>query len=590
MASSNTLPDAHVQNAVTEIDRAHWWNNTVLIGIAIALWVIGLLTFAMAAMLVHNHPGPWRAELAVTQAVQGVPYWAWLPPFIDFFGTFNNPIPSGVGIGIVFTTILLMGWYRQAFFLALAVGIGNAMNNLLAPFVNRPRPSPALVHVDALLKYYSFPSGHTNNEMIFYGFLLFLSFTRPVRRWRYRWALIPLQVFAALNIVMIGFSRVYGGEHWTFDTLGGYLEGALWLTLFIFLYQWTTTTLERRRAKRLMEQPAIAVQAHQPTEETMREKSLEAVHTVEEKSIESAQVVEKEAKPYEQLLVKCKEDWIHHLAQALAFSYITAWVSGAILVVGIVGLILGKFDTQILQMLSSNIGPGTPSQLTSFFDQGFGQALGVFTHSSPIAIGLTLVLAVLVASLFFSLLESCFDVIYHLPPRPFLRRHLVAIVMLFLYLIPVTIGIGIAEAPRLVLTLLHIVQPGDTMGRNLTLRIAGYAASILISLIGFEFLYVMIPHRHITFRTLGSHIRHSWRGAVMATVATQLFLLVFPLFTLHFLGSYLGEVAFAAILLLYFYLTTLILLFGAEVNAFFAEGIHLPKHDLITQASRDEYQ
>ena len=591
MASSNTLPDAHVQNAVAEIDRAHWWNTTALISIAIALWVIGLLTFGVAATLVHTHPGPWPVELAVTRAVQGVPYWSWLPPFINFFGTFNNPIPSGIGVGIVVTAIVLMGWYRQAIFLALAVGVGNGVSNFIASFVNRPRPSPTLIHVDALLKYYSFPSGHTNNEMIFYGFLLFLSFTRPGRRWRYRWALIPLQVFAALNILMIGFSRVYGGEHWTFDTLGGYLEGALWLTLFIFLYQWTTSTLERRRAKRLREQPAIATQAHQPTGETMREKSLAAaVHTVEEISLESVQVVEKEVTPFEQLLVKCKEDWIHHLAQALAFSYITAWVSGAFLVVGVFGLIQGKFDTQVRQVLTGSLGPGTPSQLSVFFDQTFGQALGVFTRSSPIAIALTLVLAVLVASLFFSLLESCFDVIYHLPPRPFLRRHLVAIVMLFLYLVPVTIGIGVAEAPRLFLSLVHLMQPGDTAGSNLALSFAGIVVSILISLLGFEFIYVMIPHRHITLRTLGRHIRHSWRGAVIATVATQLFLLIFPFFTLHFLGSYIGQVAFAAILLLYFYLTTLILLFGAEVNAFFAEGIHLPKHDLITQASRDEYR
>src|SRR6266487_622919 len=588
MARPTTLPNAHMPNPVTEMGRAHWWNNTIRRSIAITLWVIGLLTLAVAAVLVRNHPGPWPIELEFTRTVQSLSYWSWLPPIIDFFGTFDNPTPSGIVLGIVFTAILLMGWYRQAIFLALVVGIGDGIDTLIGDFAARPRPSPALVRVDVMLKYNSFPSGHVCHDAIFYGFLLFLSFTRPGRRWRYRWARIPLQVFAALNIGMIGFSRVYGGEHWAFDTLGGYLEGALWLTLFIFLYQWTMSTLERRRAKRLLEQPAIAVQAHQPTGETMQEKSL--VHTVEEKSLEEAQVVEKEVKPYELLLVKCKEDWIHHLAQALAFSYITAWVSSTILVVGIVGLIMGKFDTQVRQMLSSNIGPGTPSQLSSFFDQGFGQALGVFTQSSPIAIGLTLVLAVLVASLFFSLLESCFDVIYHLPPRPFLRRHLVAIVMLFLYLIPVTIGIGVAEAPKLFLSLLHLVQPGDTMGTNLTLRIAGIVVSILISLLGFEFIYVMIPHRHITVRTLGRHIRNSWRGAVMATVATQLFLLVFPFFTLHFLGSYLGQVAFAAILLLYFYLTTLILLFGAEVNAFFAEGIHLPKHDLITQASRDEYR
>src|SRR6266487_4300935 len=551
MASSNTLPDAYAQNPVTEMDRAHWWNNTVLIGIAFALWVIGWLTFAVAAMLVHNHPSPWPAELAVTQAVQGVPYWAGLPPFINFFGTFNNPIPSGIGIGIVFTTILLMGWYRQAIFLALAVGIGNAMNNFLAPFVNRPRPSPALVHVDALLKYYSFPSGHTNNEMIFYGFLLFLSFTRPVRRWRYRWALIPLQVFAALNIVMIGFSRVYGGEHWAVDALGGYLSGALWLALFILLYQWTTSVLERRRAKR------------------QEEKSPETVHPLEKKSLEAVQTVEKDMKPYGQLLIKCKEDWIHHLAQALAFSYLAALVPNAILVVGTFGLIQGKFDTQVRQMLTSNLGAGAPSQLSSFLDQVLGQAFGIFAHGSAIAIFITLVLAVLFGSLFFSLLETCFDVIYHLPPRPFLRRHIVAIVMLFLFLALTLISIVVLNAPSFFLSLLHIVQPGDTPESNLILHLAGIVGSILVSMITFEAVYAMIPHRHITFRTLGRHMRNSWRGAALATVVTQLFLLLFPLYSRYFLGSYIGQVAFIALLLVFVYVSQLILLLGAEVNAFF---------------------
>ena len=90
--------------------------------------------------------------------------------------------------------------------------------------------------------------------MVYYGFLLYLSFTKPVREWRYHWVLIPLQVFAALNILLMGFSRIYQGEHWVSDTLAGYLSGALWLTLFIFLYQWTTNIVERRRAKRRMEQ------------------------------------------------------------------------------------------------------------------------------------------------------------------------------------------------------------------------------------------------------------------------------------------------------------------------------------------------
>jgi uncharacterized BrkB/YihY/UPF0761 family membrane protein len=43
-------------------------------------------------------------------------------------------------------------------------------------------------------------------------------------------------------------------------------------------------------------------------------------------------------------------------------------------------------------------------------------------------------------------------------------------------------------------------------------------------------------------------------------------------------------------MLVYFYLFTLILLFGAEINAFFAEGIRVPQNDLIMQASKNEFR
>lgn len=557
-----------MQKAATKIGPVHWWNNTLYRSIAITLWITGLMTLAVAAVLVRNHPGPWPIELTFTRDVQSLPYWSWLPPIIDFFGTFNNPTPSGIGFGIVLSVILLMGWYRQAIFLALTVGIGDGIEVLVGNYVARPRPSPALVHVDALLKYNSFPSGHTCHEVLFYGFLLFLSFTKPVRRWRYHWALIPLQVFAALNILMIGYSRVYEGGHWAFDTLAGYLCGSLWLTLFIFLYQWTTNVLQKRRTRR-----------EQASTESVRAKSLETVQAVEQK-----------AKPYEGLFIKCKEDWIHHLAQALAFSSLTALVPNAILVVATFGVILGGFGKQVRQMLTVNLEASLPSPLSSSMNQELGQTLGTFAHGSAIAILLTLALALLFGSLFFSLLETCFDVIYDLPPRPFLRRHLVAISMLFLFVVLIPISVVIADAPTFFLSLLHIVQPGDTPGSSLILRLAGIVASIMISLILFAAVYVMVPHRHITFRVLGQHMCNSWRGVLMATVAMQLFLLLFPLYTAWFLGSSIGQVAFAVILLLFLYVSTLILLFGAEVNAFFTEGIRVPKNDLITQASRDEYR
>jgi uncharacterized BrkB/YihY/UPF0761 family membrane protein len=67
-------------------------------------------------------------------------------------------------------------------------------------------------------------------------------------------------------------------------------------------------------------------------------------------------------------------------------------------------------------------------------------------------------------------------------------------------------------------------------------------------------------------------------------------LFLFPIYGTLFLTSYIGQVGFVLLMLLYFYLFALILLFGAEINAFFAEGIRVPLNDLITQASKDAYR
>ncbi len=226
--------------------KTHWLRNTL----AIILWILGLLTLGVAAFITRHHPNPWPIELAFSHTIQHLSYPAWIPALLDFIGAFDNPTPTGILVGALLTALFLLGWYRQCLFLALTVGIGNGINALIGDYVQRPRPSPSLVHVDAILKYNSFPSGHTCHMMVFYGFLLFLSFTRPVRTWPYRWTLIPLQAFALLNILLMGYSRVYEGEHWLGDVMAGYLSGALWLTLFICLYHLTTLFLERRRARK----------------------------------------------------------------------------------------------------------------------------------------------------------------------------------------------------------------------------------------------------------------------------------------------------------------------------------------------------
>lgn len=205
------------------------------------LWGLGLLVLVGASWVVHGHPAPWPAELAYSRWEQGLQMPAWLHAIFVFISSFNDPLPSGIALAILMAFMLFKRWWRPAIFLGLLVLVGDSIDAIIGDIVGRPRPSPHLIHVSYRLDFNSFPSGHTEHIVIFYGFLLFLSFTSSVRQWHYAKWIIPLQVLLALDLLLMGFSRVLEGEHWVSDVLAGYLSGLLWLTLFIYLYgrRWT---------------------------------------------------------------------------------------------------------------------------------------------------------------------------------------------------------------------------------------------------------------------------------------------------------------------------------------------------------------
>ena len=74
-----------------------------------------------------------------------------------------------------------------------------------------------------------------------------------------------------------------------------------------------------------------------------------------------------------------------------------------------------------------------------------------------------------------------------------------------------------------------------------------------------------MPNQHISFR-------ESWFGALLAALATQAYLQLFPFYVTHFLSGYTGTVGFAIIFIFFFYFFAVILLGGAEINAFYAQG------------------
>jgi membrane-associated phospholipid phosphatase len=231
-------------------------------------WGLGLLIFIVSCFIFHAHPQPFPFDLAVTQALTPLQDARWANSILQIPGMIGDTYSAAVVLSVLFVALMLTGevrrrrgksvvlWFEAAIFLAVFVPLSTGINLLIAYLVNRPRPSSLtspIRHHTALIQIPSFPSGHTEHSVVFYGLLLFLSFIKPVREWRYRWVLIPFQVYAVFDILTIGFSRIVAEDHWISDVLGGYLVGALELCVYIFLFWWIFDILTKRRAKRLLE-------------------------------------------------------------------------------------------------------------------------------------------------------------------------------------------------------------------------------------------------------------------------------------------------------------------------------------------------
>jgi membrane-associated phospholipid phosphatase len=229
------------------------------------LWVISLLVFIVSCFIIYVHPQPYPVDIAATQTLTKLQDVPWASTLLQFPSMLNNPLPSAITLATWFIGMLLMGvifklrdkppirWFQAAVFLVVTVTASAGLNSVIDVLVNRPRPSSntaPIRHHMVVVPYPSYPSGHTEHDLVYYGFLLYLSFTKPVREWRYRWLLIPLQLYAVFDILTIGVSRIMAEDHWITDVLGGYLEGALELYIFIVLFRWATDWLARRRAKR----------------------------------------------------------------------------------------------------------------------------------------------------------------------------------------------------------------------------------------------------------------------------------------------------------------------------------------------------
>jgi YihY family inner membrane protein len=193
--------------------------------------------------------------------------------------------------------------------------------------------------------------------------------------------------------------------------------------------------------------------------------------------------------------------------------------------------------------------------------------------------------AIFGGSRLFVSIEGYFSIIYCTAPRSIIPQNIMAILMMLAFLVLIPLLVFASSAPALLhaLALIPVINriPGVVQLTNnvVILDLAGIFTGLVISWILFSIIYIVVPNEKLSFR-------HSWRGAVVAACGLEIFLVLFPFYITHFMGSYTGTAGFLLILLVFFYYFAVILLMGAEINAYFALHIS-PLPDNIAVVLRD---
>jgi YihY family inner membrane protein len=292
--------------------------------------------------------------------------------------------------------------------------------------------------------------------------------------------------------------------------------------------------------------------------------------------------VKKDIGPFQAFFTKFNNDWSMNFAGLLAYNLLMAMLPIAIATIGILGLILAGNQELKQQVLTSitHAFPGLTAQ-QNVMDLATTQ----LQKDAGVLVVIAILLAIFGGSRLFITIEGCLDIIYRVRPRTAIRQNIMALGMLLLFIALIPIMVFVSAAPTVLLSLISnnpalksIPFLHEVSSNPIVSYLAAAVGGVIVCFLLFETIYMVVPNQRISWQ-------NSWRGAIIAAVALELFLIFFPIYTRYFLGGYAGPVGFAVILLLFFYYFAVILMVGAEVNAFFFEGVRPIPNDLPTFVS-----
>jgi membrane-associated phospholipid phosphatase len=149
----------------------------------------------------------------------------------------NTLTGSAVFMNVLAVPVAAVLWNKrlrvEATMIIATSWMGGLVRSAIKQVVDRPRPNPLLVHVGTQSKGKSFPSGHVASSVCLWGWLFALGLLSKQRAQPGRKVLLGS---AVMVVAFTGPARVYLGDHWATDVLGGYLFGGGWLSLSLGIY------------------------------------------------------------------------------------------------------------------------------------------------------------------------------------------------------------------------------------------------------------------------------------------------------------------------------------------------------------------
>ena len=305
---------------------------------------------------------------------------------------------------------------------------------------------------------------------------------------------------------------------------------------------------------------------------------------IQQKAVSSAQnlaqSVQRNTGSLQAFLTKFNNDWSTTFAGLLAYNILMAMLPIAIALIAILGFVLGSRNRDAIIQQVNTIFPGQAANQNTIT-----LAIDHLSRQAGMLAILAVVLAIFAGSRLFIMLEACFSIVYRVRTRPLIQKNLMAFGMLILFIILVPLMVFGSMLPDFLLSLMAKNPLLETISFLRALAyspiityLTSFAGGLVAAFLLFEAIYMIVPNRNISWQG-------SWPGALVAAFAVTIFLKIFPLYIQYFMKNYAGQIGFAVVLLLFFYYFAVILMLGAEVNAFFRDKIQPMPNDLATYVS-----